>query len=103
MILGAEMTLVWPRASPADSRRSSVPVVPKNFPTRRPIVLPGTLTPDAAEGRLTRKSFACEPTATPEAPTLSVIGASLPLPVDVVRIELSPHWIPSPREQDRKS
>src|SRR2546427_154230 len=41
MILGAEMILVWPRASPADSRRSSCPDVPKNFPMMSPIVLPG--------------------------------------------------------------
>src|SRR3989442_9376032 len=93
MILGAEMILVWPRASPADSRRSSCPDVPKNFPMMSPIVLPGTLTPDAAAGRLTKKSFACVPTVAPVAPTLIVFAFGF----EPTLIDEIPHWIPSPR------
>src|SRR5438094_947261 len=59
MILGAETILVWARASPAESRRSSVPVVPKNLPMRIPAVVPGMVTPVPEAGKFTRKSAAC--------------------------------------------
>src|SRR2546425_13370346 len=95
MILGAETILVWARASPAESRRSSCPVVPRNLPMRRPTVVPGMLTPVPEAGKFTRKSFGFVAKGGPLAPRVKAIGERPP--PELVLIELSPHRIPSPR------
>ena len=60
IIFGADTVLLKPSDSPADSRRSNVPVVPKNLPMVSPMALVGTAAA-AVAGRFT--SQVCSPGA----------------------------------------